>query len=93
MYLSFPSTQSQFFPNRYGPLNYYDEREHTETPPDVNVITEILKLNGCSIEFISIGYRPIILRMIGLILEPISLILKRALICTWQLYGFEKIFG
>lgn len=92
MYLSFPSTQSQNFPNRVGPLNYYDEKEHTEMPPDPKTIRSILESMNCQIVFQSLGYRPPFLVVIGLLLEPISRMMNRTLIGTWQLYGFESIF-
>lgn len=91
MYLSFPSMQSQFFPRRMGPLNYYDEKEHTETPPDPEKIHRILKSMNCQVIFQSLGYRPPLLAMIGFIVEPISRLINRTLIGTWQLYGFESI--
>ena len=36
-------------------------------------------------------YRPIVFFLIGLILEPISIITKRCLKGTWELYGMETI--
>lgn len=92
MYLSFPSMQSQNFPNRMGPLNYYDEKEHTETPPDPDTIHGILKSMNCQVVFQSLSYRPPLLALIGLLVEPISRFKNRTLIGTWQLYGFESIF-
>jgi 2-polyprenyl-3-methyl-5-hydroxy-6-metoxy-1,4-benzoquinol methylase len=92
MYLSFPSIKSQTFPNRVGPLNYYDEKEHTETPPDPEKICNILKLMNCEIIFQSLSYRPPILAAIGFLVEPISRMMNRTLIGTWQFYGFESIF-
>ena len=92
MYLSFPSIKSQYFPNRSGPLNYYDEKEHTETPPNPEVICNILDSLNCEISFRTLGYRPLLLVFLGLLAEPFSRFMNRTLIGTWQLYGFESIF-
>ena len=92
MYLSFPSMQSQYFPNRSGPLNYYDEKEHKDAPPDPEKIQDILKSMNCQIIYKNLSYQPLLLAFIGLLLEPISRIKNKTLIGTWQLYGFESIF-
>jgi len=92
MYLSFPSIKSQYFPSRFGPLNYYDEKEHTEIPPSPEKICSILREMNCEIVFQSLSYRPLLLASIGFLVEPFSRILNRTLIGTWQLFGFESIF-
>lgn len=92
MYLSSPSLQSQYFPTRLGPLNYYDEKEYILTPPDPIEILQVLESNGCKVLFHRLQYRPILLKFIGFLIEPLSRIKNRTLISTWQLYGFEMIF-
>jgi hypothetical protein len=91
MYLSFPSIRSQDFPSRKGPLNYYDEKEHICSPPNPDDIIKVLIENNCQILFSSFNHRPLVMAGIGFILEPLSLILNRTVIGTWQLYGFETI--
>jgi 2-polyprenyl-3-methyl-5-hydroxy-6-metoxy-1,4-benzoquinol methylase len=91
LYLSYPSKASINFPHRRGPLNYYDEKEHTETPPDTEYVIKLLNSMSCDVEFMSESYRPILMRVIGLLLEIPSKALNRTLTGTWQLYGFETI--
>ena len=91
LYLSFPSISSQNFPHRRGPLNYYDEKEHIKEPPHPEQVLKILKSMNCEVQFMSARYRPILLFMLGILLEIPSRFLNRTLPGTWQLYGFESI--
>jgi ubiquinone/menaquinone biosynthesis C-methylase UbiE len=91
VYLSFPSEKSIGFPRRSGTLNYYDDDTHQDSPPDFEAILEELKNNNFNVTFSAKYYKPFILRFIGFIMEPISMVTKRISIGTWDYYGFESI--
>lgn len=91
IYISFPCSESQFFPARIGTLNYFDDETHQLTPPDFLKIISKLESSNFIIEYSNRRYRPIFLFFIGLILEPISALFRRKLYGTWELYGFESI--
>ena len=91
LYLSYPCHQSIHFPKRNGTLSYYDDDTHIDLPPNTDKIIEILKQNGCEIIFCSRRYRPIVMFLYGLIIEPISYLMSKKLRGTWELYGFETI--
>jgi SAM-dependent methyltransferase len=93
MYLSFPSEASVNFPKRKrNTLNFYDDPTHSK-PPSFLTVLEILKEKGLEVEIATPQHRPVIPALIGAILEPLSIILDKAmpLGTTWALYGFESI--
>jgi SAM-dependent methyltransferase len=92
MFLSLPCAASVSFPSRAGTLNYFDDVTHRE-PPDLNRLLEILAEKKLTVEYVSRRYRPVPLFLLGVLLEPLSMILKRnmPLGSTWALYGFESI--
>ena len=90
IFLSFPTEKSINFPKRPA-LNYYTDKTHKSTPPKSKYVINELKKNNFEILFFKKRYRPIIFFLIGLILEPISIITKRCLKGTWELYGMETI--
>ncbi len=91
-YLSFPSDATTKFPSRKGTLNFYDDNTH-RTLINFNKTIELLKSNGFQILYSTKRYRPIIPAIIGLLVEPISMIKKQVMPfrATWSLYGFESI--
>jgi len=93
VYLSFPSAASVHFPHRRGTLNYYDDDTHKAEPPAFAEIVAAIHSRGFQIEFAKQRYRPVLLAFIGLMLEPIGLVLGRNMpvTSTWALYGFETI--
>ena len=92
LYLSFPSKNTiNFEKGRSGTLNYYDDSTHKELPPNVEEIVSILRSSNFDIIKLKISYKPIILWIIGLLLEPISKITKKVFLGTLQFYGFETI--
>jgi len=92
IYLSFPCEKSCFFPKCRGTLNFYDDPTHAAVPNYEQVISQI-ESNGFKIDFVVEQYRPFLLFIMGLLLEPIRFILKRnmPLGSTWAFYGFETI--
>ena len=91
-YLSFPSKNTiNLERGRSGTLNYFDDPTHKSLPPNVDEIISILKSNNFKIIKLKISYKPIILWLIGLILEPISKISRKVLPGTLQFHGFETI--
>ena len=74
-----------------GSLNYFDDITHKPPPPDFKSIIETLKLNEFDIEFSTNRYRPFLLSLVGLLLEPFSFLRQKVLRGTWELYGFESI--
>jgi SAM-dependent methyltransferase len=91
LYLSCPSEKSVSFPSRYGTLNYYDDETHIGEPPDFSILKKMADEEKCAILFETEGYKPPLAWLIGLLLEPFSALIKRALPCTWNFYGFENI--
>jgi len=91
IYLSFPCEESVKFPNRRGALNYFDDDTHKLTPPDFGRLIASLKNNNFEIIFSAKRYRPVLLWLIGLALEPLSAVQKKKLPGTWEFYGFESI--
>jgi SAM-dependent methyltransferase len=91
IYLSFPSEQSLLFPKRRGTLNYNDDATHKNLPPDFRVVKELIELHDFYFDFTTINYRPLILRIVGLIFEPISSLFGKVILGTWEYYGFETI--
>lgn len=92
LFLVFPSAQSVNFPSRYGCLNYYDDCTHRNVPP-LDDFLAILRQEGLRFEFMARNYHPAFLYIIGLLLEPVSALLKRVipLGATWAFYGFESM--
>ncbi len=90
LFISFPTSKSIEFPNRAG-LNYYDDETHKFLPPNSDYIINELQKNDFKIIFHIKRYRPSIFFLIGLLLEPFSVIAKKPLKGTWELYGFETI--
>ena len=91
MFLAFPNPASINFPSRSKTLNYYDDNTHHETPPHPDKVVNILKENGLEIIYFAPQYRPLMLRLIGFLQEPLSWYFKKVYQGTWAYYGFECI--
>ena len=92
MYLSFPSEKSINFPlGRSGTLNYFDDNTHKDLPPSVEDAIQILNKEGFSVINKTESYKPIILWIMGFLLQPFSILLNKNLVGTFQFYGFESI--
>ncbi len=91
IYLSFPCEKSVNFPKREGTLNYFDDKTHQGMPPKFQALTDELKNNNFKIIFSTQRNKPILLWLIGLIIEPYSKYKKKVLKGTWEYYGFESI--
>lgn len=89
IYLSFPCEASIAFPKRRG-LNFFDDDTHKNIF-HVSDLLEIIKSEGFTIDIVIERNRPLILTLIGLMLEPISMICRKVMIGTWELYGFESV--
>jgi SAM-dependent methyltransferase len=93
MYLSFPSEASVRLPHRKrNTLNFYDDPTHTR-PPELTQVLAVIRRNGLHIEYLAARHRPLLLMLVGLLLEPISYLTQRAMpfATTWSLYGFETV--
>lgn len=92
LYLAFPSEKSALFPSRRGTLNFYDDPTHRFLPP-FDEIAGFISSSGFSINFSSKQYRPPLLFLAGLILEPIGLLTGKNMPwgSTWAFYGFESV--
>jgi SAM-dependent methyltransferase len=88
-YLSFPSDASISFPNRRG-LNFFDDSTHKNILHFSDMV-ERIKSEGYSIDVAVERNKPKLLTLIGLVLEPLSMICGKVMIGTWELYGFESI--
>jgi SAM-dependent methyltransferase len=91
IFLSFPSSKTIDFPNRRGCLNYFDDETHNLQPPNHKELKEYLLENGFEIIFSKDGYSPLLLRIIGFFLEPISKFRNLVILGTWEYYRFESI--
>lgn len=91
IHLSFPSEKSTTFPSRRGTLNYFDDKTHKYGPPNYDVILDELNKNNFEIIYSTKHYRPRMLYILGMIIEPISKITKRVYKGTWEFFGFESI--
>lgn len=91
IYLAFPCEDSKFWPSRHGTLNYFDDATHQYNPPNYVEIIATLNKNDFLILFSVKNYKPKILRFLGALLEPLSMLTKRVLPGTWEYYGFETI--
>ena len=92
LYLSFPCEESVTFPSRNGTLNFYDDKTHRQ-PVKLNDVISILRDADIHVDFCAKRYRPILLWLMGFILEPIGSLFRKnmPLGSTWVLYGFETI--
>jgi SAM-dependent methyltransferase len=91
IYLSFPCEDSVHFPRRAGTLNYYDDDTHNDLPPDFTEFLKILHDNNFTILFEVKKYKPFLMWLIGIILEPYSRYRNKTFSYTWAYYGFESI--
>jgi SAM-dependent methyltransferase len=91
MYVSFPSQLSVSFPSRAGTLNYFDDPTHRDAPPDVDALLAMARDYGFEPEFVTRGNRPLLARLVGTLLEPVSRFRRKVMRGTWELYGFEVI--
>ena len=93
LYLSFPCEASVRFPSRRGGcLNFHDDGTH-RVPPDFRKICDYLASRRIRIDFAASRYRPAVLFVLGLLLEPLSALMNRIMTAgtTWALYGFESV--
>ena len=92
IYLAFPAEISVNFPSRgSGCLNYYDNAEHLDSPPDFSKIIDFLKEKGFEITFSCRQYRPTIPWTIGLVTDRFHRYFNRVGMFTWEFFGFESI--
>ena len=91
IYLSFPSSKSVNFPSRIGTLNYYDDSTHLNEPPDFEEILKVIENKGFTIDIAIKEYSPLILFLLGFLLEPLSLFSGKVMPGIWEYYGFESI--
>ena len=90
LYLSFPSKNSTKFPSRKGTLNFYDDPTHRWIP-DIDVILKILQEKNFLIHFCEKNHRTNVGYLIGMCLEPFSIMTNRVLPLTWHYWGFETV--
>jgi len=91
LYLSFPCTESVFFPRRKGTLNYFDDNTHRGLPPNYDNVLQTIREKDLEIEHCIRRYRPAALFLIGVLQEPFAYVFGNILQGTWSLYGFESI--
>jgi 2-polyprenyl-3-methyl-5-hydroxy-6-metoxy-1,4-benzoquinol methylase len=91
MFLSFPCAQSTSFPRRDGTLNYFDDETHQFEPPKMDEVISVLRSENMEIAYSAEQYRPFLLSLIGLLLEPLSAFRKHVYPGTWAYHGFEAI--
>lgn len=90
IYVSFPSEASVSFPSRGGCLNFFDDSTHRDLPR-FDQIEAYLRDAGCEITVSERQYRPMLPRLTGALLEPLSRHRGHTMFGTWAYYGFESI--
>lgn len=92
LYMAFPCAASRQFPHRKGTLNFYDDSTHRWCP-ELQKILAIIETENCRVDYLAPRYRPILLFMLGFLLEPFSFLLRKVMVAgsTWAFYGFETI--
>jgi cyclopropane fatty-acyl-phospholipid synthase-like methyltransferase len=91
LYLSFPNQKSAYFPKRKGTLNFYDDLTHVNLP-DLQAIQEVLTKNNATVVKSALPNKKFIGFIVGMLIEPFSMALKRVLPFTWYFWGFENVF-
>jgi 2-polyprenyl-3-methyl-5-hydroxy-6-metoxy-1,4-benzoquinol methylase len=91
LYISTPSEKAEGLPSRYPCLNYFDDKTHKRDRMKINEIVKILEREGLQVEVLASEYRPLILRIIGLVLEVPSRMTSKCMLGTWELHGFESV--
>ena len=74
-----------------GTLNFADDTTHRTLVDPKKVLTELEDNNFQMVKYFR-RYQPLAMRIIGLAAEPFSVLMKKNLYGTWELYGFETIF-
>jgi SAM-dependent methyltransferase len=90
LYMSFPSEASVNFPSRGGCLNFFDDPTH-HALPQYDGILRCLQDAGCTILVAERRYKPLVSRLIGGVLEPVSRVRRHTMFGTWAFYGFESV--
>lgn len=92
LYLAFPCEESVHFPSRRGTLNFFDDPTHRLVPAWPGVLAKLREC-GLAMDLTCQRYRPGLLFVIGLLLEPLGRLASRNVpgSATWALYGFESI--
>jgi 2-polyprenyl-3-methyl-5-hydroxy-6-metoxy-1,4-benzoquinol methylase len=90
VFIAFPSSATPDFPSRRGTLNFRDDSTH-RTLIDLKMVKAIIGEAGLELETVVPRYQPTIMRLIGMLFEPASALLRRNLWGTWEFYGFETI--
>lgn len=92
LYLAFPCEESVRFPSRRGTLNFFDDPTHRLVPAWSGVLAKLREC-GLATDLTCQRYRPGLLFVIGLLLEPLGRLAARNVpgSATWALYGFESI--
>jgi len=88
--ISFPNIFSLSFPNRKGTLNFFDDPTHVNVIEPSWLINYLIRKNF-KINLFRLRNRSIVPALIGLILEPFSILSGRVLPGTRDLYGIETI--
>lgn len=91
VFFAFPNENSVNLPSRRATLNYYDDPTHKSQPPNVEQVITTLRNKHFTILKMFDPYRPSLLRLIGTLQEPFSLVTGKVLQGTWSYYGFETI--
>lgn len=92
IFIAFPCAESVHFPRRQGSLNFYDDKTHRHVI-GFSTICQKLVDAGLRVDFATPRYRPALLFVVGLLLEPLSALARHVVpgTATWALYGFESI--
>jgi SAM-dependent methyltransferase len=92
-YFSFPCEASINFPSRKGTLNFFDDPTHNKPIPFTEFCEILTNEHDVKIIYHNQRYRPIIMSIIGVVIDPIFRLFNRVapLRLSWALYGFETV--
>lgn len=92
LYLRTPSTISVNFPSRKGTLNFYDDKTHTKPIQFEQYLENLDKSKYEVVVYKDPYYGSKLSYLIGLVFEPVSVLLKKVLSkVTWHYWGFETL--
>lgn len=91
-FITTPNINSVNFPSSRFTLNYFDDVTHVEMPVTFQQVYDLCLKNNLRICMFHLRNRSVISYLLGLIVEPFRMLLKRNLPFTWSYWGFEDLY-
>lgn len=87
-----PNINSINFPSTVNTLNYYDDKTHQGMPVTFQQIYDLCIKNNLCLSMFRLRNKSLLSYVLGFILEPFRILLKRSLPFTWNYWGFEDLY-